>query len=49
MCGSVQMESRCGHMSILWFGQTRQLGLRYVSDQKMFFLVVSHVFWHIKI
>ena len=28
---------RCGHVSILWFGQSVQSGLGYVSGQKMFF------------
>ena len=37
MCGWVQMESRCGHVSILWFGQRVQLGLGCVSGQKMYF------------
>ena len=29
------MESRCGHVSILWFGQRVQLGPGYVSGQKI--------------
>ena len=42
LCGWVQVESKCGHMSLLLFGQSVQLGLRYVSGHKM--LVVSHVY-----
>ena len=30
-CGWVQVESRCGHMSIAWLGQSVQLGLGYVT------------------
>ena len=31
MCGWVQVEGTCGHVSISWFGQSVQLGLGYVS------------------
>ena len=37
MCGWVQVESKCGHMSILWFGQSVQLGLGNVISHNMFF------------
>ena len=37
MCGWVQVESRCSHVSISWFGQSVQLGLGYVRGHKMFF------------
>ena len=37
MCGWVQVASRGGHVLISWFGQSVQLGLGYVSGQKMFF------------
>ncbi len=37
MCGWVQVESRYGHVSMSWFGQSAQLGLGYVSGHKMFF------------
>ena len=36
MCGWVQVESRCGHVSISWFGQSVQLGLGFVSSHNMF-------------
>ena len=35
--GWVQVESRCGQVWISWFRQNLQLGLGYVSGQKMFF------------
>ena len=35
--GWVEVESRCGHVSILWFEQNVQLGFGYVNGQKMLF------------
>ena len=42
MCGWVQVESRCGDMSISWFGQSVQLVFVYVcleiADFSMMFV-----------
>ena len=43
MCGWVQVESMCGHVSISWFEQSVQLELGYISGQKDVLSVVSHV------
>ena len=51
MHGWVQVESRIGHMSISWFGQSVQLGLGYVSGQKMLFqfLPMYWASWNFKL
>ena len=51
MHGWVQMESRCGHVSILWFEQSVQLELGYVSGQKMFFqwFPMYWAYWKFKV
>ena len=45
------MDSRCSHVLNLWFGQTMQLGLEYVSGEKMLFqwILMYWAYWNFKV
>lgn len=46
MCGFEHVDNKCSHLSTMLFGSSVQFGFECVVGQKMFFLVVVHV-WRV--